>query len=534
VVTLRDYQTEAVESVFRYFGRASGNPLVVLPTGSGKSLVLASFVSAAISRYPSTRALVVTHRKELIEQDANALQSVGVPCGIYSAGLKRKEIRPVTVGGVQSLHGKNVGRFDLMIVDECHLVPQADGGMYRGVIGSLRDENPRLKIVGLTATPYRLNGGLLTHGKDKIFSSVAYEKPVRELVDAGYLSPLVAPPVATQIKTQGLRIVEGDFLTSDLERAADQDDLTRAALDEWQALASDRKSSIFFCVSVAHAENVTIALRMRGVAAEIVTGATDNDARKRAIERFRRRETKVLVSVDVLTTGFDAPCTDCIVLLRPTASTGLYVQIAGRGMRLYDGKRDCLVLDFGGNIDRHGPITHVRPKATASTASSGTKCCPQCLGEVASWRMECAECGFVFEPQPREIVHEKTASRASIMGAPAPTWVDVPFVRYDRHEKEGKPPSMVVAYEGNVKQIAREWVCFEHTGFAREKACRWWVLRGGAQPIPDTVDEAIERAESELLKIESIHVETDGKYQRIKDVKFAPLDNLPPPDEIPF
>lgn len=536
---LRAYQREAVGSIFAYFARADGNPLVVAPTGSGKSVLLAAFVKEAIEKFPTTRILIVTHRKELIEQDANAILKYWqqAPLGIYSAGLNRKQIRQVTVAGVQSIHGKDLGHFDLCLVDECHLVPHGDDGMYREVLSSLTSVNPKLKVVGFTATPYRLNGGLLTRGKTKIFSSVCYDISVEHLVSSSYLSPLVSPQVQTQIDTSEVKERGGEFVSSQLAAVADQDRLTQAALDEFDVLASDRKSCLFFCVTKAHAENVVRALRMRGHSAECITDDTSSGDRRAIIDRFKRREIRCLASVDVLTTGFDAPCVDCLAVLRPTASTGLYVQICGRGMRLYPGKQDCLVLDFGQNIDRHGPITNIRHNTQARADTSTLKECPRCIAEIAVWKTECPECGHVFEKVLREINHDTRASRSSIMGPiNEQPWIEIAEVVYLVHEKKDKPPSMCVEYRRGFRAIAREWVCFEHGGYATEKAKKWWKQRGGVcdsfdTTYPKTTNEAIDRAPFELTKIEAIRVAKDGEYERVNEVRYRPIDLTA---EVPF
>jgi DNA repair protein RadD len=205
-------------------------------------------------------------------------------------------------------------------------------------------------------------------------------------------------------------------------------------------------------------------------------------------------------------------------------SCGLYVQIVGRGMRLSPGKKDCLVLDFGGNVERHGPITAVRPKSAGSDKPvKNIKECPQCKGEVASYKRECSECGYEFPVVPREVTHEKVASRESIMGDGKPEPPKrVHFTRYGRHEKADKPPSMRVEYHGTMKSIASEWVCFEHGGYATQKAHRWWHERGGLMPVPLTVDEALDRT-SELRKVVSVTLAQDGQYTRVVKAELAPM-----------
>ena len=215
--------------------------------------------------------------------------------------------------------------------------------------------------MGLTATPYRLDGGRLTRGKDKLFSSIAYELPVQRLVDAGHLVPVVTPHVSLGVDTASVKTRGGDFVASDLDKPAQK--ITREALAEAKVLAKDRRAWLVFCVSVEHAKMAVAELMdLEFGRVALVTGETPAEERDRIVKQFRAGEIRAVVNVDVLTTGFDAPICDCLVVLRPTQSTGLYVQMIGRGMRTHPGKTSCLLLDYGTNVERHGPITAVNPK----------------------------------------------------------------------------------------------------------------------------------------------------------------------------
>lgn len=526
-ITLRDYQQEAVDALWAYFGRAKGNPLLVMPTGSGKSLTLAEIIRRARAEHPGTRALVLCHRKELVEQDANACRTMmpDTPIGIYSASLGLKQVRDVTIAQYQSarMDPDAFGACGLVFVDEAHLVPQADAGTYRELLKAL----PPHALVGLTATPYRLDGGRLTRGKDKLFSSIAYDLPVKRLIDAGHLAPVVTPPTSASVDTSKAKKRGGDFVTSDIDEHAKK--ITRAALDEAKELAKDRRAWLVFCVSIEHAKmamDCLFDLTFGTVA--MVTGETPPDERARIVSRFRAGQIRAVVNVDVLTTGFDAPIVDCLVILRPTQSTGLYIQMVGRGMRTHPGKADCLLLDYGGNVLRHGPITDPKVKSTGEGRSADEEkikgwLCPRCDAENGLLRSECAECGAPRPERPREIDHGTQATRASAMDAPEPAWLNIASVTYWRHEKADKPPSVGIAYKSAMgRDVAREWVCPEHGGFAAQKFQTWWMKRGGSMPLPRTVDEAIDRAPKELRPVLAIVVKADGKYDRITDVKLGP------------
>lgn len=209
-IQLRAYQLAAVDAVFSYFESATGNPLVVLPTGTGKSVVLAALTQRAISAWPETRILIVTHQRELISQNFQALLRAWpeAPAGIYSAGLSRRDIHAqILFAGIQSIHrhAYKVQRCDLVLIDEAHLLGRSDSGMYRSFLAQLNEINAGLlKVVGFTATPYRLDSGLLHEGKDRLFTDIAYEVPVLDMIQQGYLCPVVPKQTETQLDVAGV------------------------------------------------------------------------------------------------------------------------------------------------------------------------------------------------------------------------------------------------------------------------------------------------------------------------------------------
>lgn len=553
MIELRPYQTEAVASLFAYFRRQAGkpgphNPLVVLPTGSGKSLVIAAFVKQAVESVPGTTIMIATHRAELIEQDAEAIRSYwpAADVGIYSAGLFKRQIRKITVGGVQSLIAlRDLPRTSILIVDEAHLIPKEGDGQYRTLISRLTDLNPNLRVVGFTATPYRLAGGSLVRGKGKIFTSVVCDVPVQKLVDNGYLTPLVSPSlgVAAGYDTHKVKTTAGDYAKGELaDSIEEQLATTRAAMGEAQHLASDRRSWLVFCVSVEHCRQVSQLCMELGISSSVIVGTDDAGSRKSKIDAFKRGDTRVLISCDILTTGFNAPLVDCIVVLRPTQSTALYVQAAGRGMRLAPGKKDCLVLDYGSNISRHGPITDLKDRKPKSGISINPleekvgRVCLQCENEFAYHKKECPECGAPVPPSMREITHEKTAERQQVMGVRMEEWKEIYAVDFEEHRKGSDPdapPTLKVTYhvEGNAMARYREWVCPEHGGFARDKFVAWWKGMGGNEPVPDTVHDCLVRI-CDLRKVQAIVVEKDGKFDRVAKRRFATMRE-PGSDDVP-
>lgn len=529
---LRPYQEDAVSSIFDYFSRRDGNPLIVLPTGSGKSPCQAMFIKRAIDQYPGTRFLCVTHVKELISQNAKTLvkwvPELSMKVGINSAGLGQRDYQSqILFAGVQSIHKKiqKIGHVDLILVDEAHLIPHKGEGMYRKLLEGLMDISPSLKMVGFTATPYRTGSGLLTQGEGKLFSSVCYSADIVQLIDDGYLSELVTHKGEKSYNVKGVKTRGGEFVASDLNRVVESStEVTKAAIDEVCRDGVDRKAWLVFTSSVAHAEEVLAILRDKGIASALITGETPQHQRDNTINAFKARKLRCIVNVNVLTTGFDAPHVDLIALLRPTKSVGLYVQMIGRGLRLAEGKDDCLVLDFGGNIDRHGPINDVKiPTPPKGSGDAITKACPSCFYEgIPAGSMTCPECGFEF---PQREIKISQRSRKDIIARSRRSWVEVTRVDYRRHRKDGKPDSLRVDYWGGLNRICSEWVCMNHDGYARQKADGWLKRRCAALP-PEDIETAIAMGESgDLRRPKAILIDTSKKYTEIVSYSF---DGVPP------
>lgn len=522
---LRDYQEEAINSIFDYFGNEVGSPLVVAPTGSGKSAIIAGFCKRACLEYPATRILALTHVRELISQNYAQLLRYWpeAHASIYSAGLGRKNLSgQVVFAGIQSFArvADRAGEFDLVLIDEAHLIPRKSGTMYRRTLDALATSNPAIKMVGFTATPYRLDSGLLHEGTDAVFDAICYDIPVAMLVERGYLAPLVSKKPQQTFDLSGLHTRAGEYIDAELSARFDRDDINRAIVSECHALAADRQAWLFFCISVEHARHMSEILRETGKRAEVITGDTPSAERTSIIEQYKRGDIDALTSVGVLTTGFDAPRTDLIVMARPTQSTGLYVQMAGRGMRVKPQGGDCLVLDFAGNVLRHGPVDAIEViSREKGQGEAPTKVCPECESILHAAVRECQDCGFIFPEREPDL--SRTAHTAAIMNltAPEPDWAQVQDIAYSRHKgRDGKPDSLKVEYLINGK-VAREWVCFEHAGYPRQKAVAWWHARS-ASPPPATVAEALERVD-ELPKPVAAVPRRNGRYLNIGRVRFA-------------
>lgn len=526
-ISLRPYQEEAVSSIFSFFKEnKEGHPLLVAPTGSGKSILIAEFIKRTLSKWPKERMVVVAHKEELLAQNADKLLKIhpSCPLGIYSAGLGIKKVAQITVAGVDSVYKKPeiFGYQSLMLIDEAHLVPKEGDGKYLKLIKGLKKTNPKLRIIGFTATPYRTDSGLLHMGEGAIFSDICYDIEMRRLINEGYLAKLVSKSSKTQADLTGVRTARGDFVESEMSDRMSK--VTQAALDEVIRVGTDRKKWIIFAASVKHANEINSYLNSRDICSSVITGDTSSDVRQQSIMEFKTSSSRVLVGCNVLTTGFDAPNIDLVVLLRATKSTGLYVQMVGRGSRIAEGKKDCMVLDYGGNIRRFGPIDALvvkTPKSgdKASFESAPIKFCPECDAAVAIQSKLCPECGFEFPP-PQNLTKE--AEVASILSDEIK--YEVTDIKFKVHRKTDKPNSIMVTYEcrGGVPYRTRvpvfEFLCFDHGGYATKKAMEWWRRRSDALP-PLSTEEAITRVQE--LKLPShITVIKEGKYDRVISIHY--------------
>lgn len=527
---LRDYQQEAIDATFEWWRGGGGNPLIVAPTGAGKSIILAAFIKRCVDDYPGTRIVLATHQKELIQQDYAALMRLWpeAPAGIYSAGLARRQAnRAITFAGIQTVakRADEFGFVDILMVDECHLIPRKGTTQYQRFIEGLRETNPNLKVVGLTATPFRLDSGRLDAGEGAIFDGIAYDIPIPMLVERGYLAPLVSKSPSFVFDTKGLHTRGGDFIEKEMAARFNTDDVTKQAVREICQLGRDRKSWLLFCISIEHAAAVRDELRAQGVAAEMVTGKTSGGERSRILADFKAGRVRAITNVNVLTTGFDAPATDLLAFLRPTQSLGLYMQMAGRAMRIADGKDNGLVLDYAGNVMRHGPVDAVNVSSAAPGKSKDpnaepgevpAKTCPECSTILFIAARECSDCGYVFpEPEPKI---EREASTAAIMNMTAEDdWRPVTDFALRRHIKRGGNTPMIFVDYLIDGRVVSEPFCPEHVGFPRQKAVQWWHQMAGTTP-PNTVAEALER-EAEIRRPAEAVVRREGKYDVIARVR---------------
>lgn len=524
---LRPYQRASLDALYASWRTQAGDGLIVLPTGAGKAFVIAALVRETLLRDPTARIAVVTHTRELIAQNQRELVTTWpeAPAGIYSAGLNRRETgTQVLFCGIQSVWNRldAIGAFDLVVVDEAHLIPRASETRYGRFLASLRAARPDLRVVGLTATPYRLDSGRLDEGEGRLFERIVYEANVGDLIHQGYLAPLICKATATALDVSGVGKRGGDYIPSALEAAVNQDWITRAAVEEMAGYGRDRRAWLAFCAGVAHAQAVRDAVRAQGVTCEMVTGETGKRERDRIVRDFRAGRVRCLTSVGVLATGFNVPRVDLIALLRPTQSTGLYVQQVGRALRTAPGKTDALILDYAGLVRMHGPVDIVTARSAALVKGREgeirAKSCPGCGALIALNASTCEACWVEPEDEADGDPHHEAAAddEHPILSRAVPVWRDVRGWQLVRHAPSDSLEILFRLHEGFIHRVRLD---LEQTGYPREKAVQWWRQLGGGRDAPMSVAEALDRA-GDLTRPAAILIRANGRLSESVSYRF--------------
>lgn len=492
---LRQYQQDSIDALYQWWASHTDTvdaPLVVLPTGAGKSVVIAELVRLLFDTWPEDhpRTVVLVPSRELAEQNAEKLRALLPPTltvGYYSASLGRKQAdADVIVATIGSIYkdAAMLGNIKCVVIDEAHLVQQtsAEAGRYRKFLSSL-GRYCRFRVVGYTATPFRGDGTWLTDGEQPLFTGVAHTTTMRDLLEhhPPYLSQLVRPmDIRTRIDTSHVNTTAGDYNIGELSDAVD--DHLEAAAAEAIELAADRSKWIAFCATVANAQHFRDILTRQGIHSQVVTGDTEKADRQLFIHQFRQGDIRCIITVMALATGFDVPDVDCLIWLRPTKSPVLYVQGFGRGTRIAPNKADCLVLDFTDTVERLGPVDTIkgrRKRAKSDKTDTPFRICDNCGERAPAKATECPTCG-----QPFEVKNERetrSASNAAILSIQQQlrgiVHYDVQQVTYGVHSKPGKPSSLRVDYWSGLRIVCSEWICFDHGGFSGAKAQAWWQRR---------------------------------------------------------
>ena len=553
-MTPRDYQIASVNAAWR-IARDKKNPCIVLPTGAGKSIVIAEICRQVTEQWDG-RVVVVQHRKELVEQNAEKIrlmigqkeltednecrwcgrscfsktcfhcggeQRIGTNVGIYSAGLNSRDLEhDVICAGIQSVYkrGLDFGRRQVCIVDECHRIGDDETSQYQQFLGDLNASNPDLIIIGLSATPFRTGEGEITEGS--IFHEIVEEAKIDELIARGFLCELTNKPVTHEADMSKVQVRRGEFVQKQME-----DEFLRevhGCVADCIRQCQDRKSVIVFCSGVEHAEQVAHLIEQAtGDEVGVVVGDTLPMLRASYLDRFKDGHLKWLVNCNVLTEGFDAPNIDAVAMMRATVSPGLFAQAVGRGFRVHPGKENCAVLDYGQNIARHGAINDPefgRFKKAETEQEGPQKTCPKCENMCPAGCAFCPDCGHAFPEKEQQDIDATHDADNQIIARPE--WFDVEDVAFYEHQKRTDPDSITlrVDYQIGFGKFVSEWVCIEHSGFARTKAVDWWS-KHSVTHCPETIEEAIELYERGALRVPiRIEAKREGRWWRIVDREF--------------
>jgi len=518
---LRPYQRRAVDDLFAYFENSDGNPVEILPTGAGKSLVLAVFIKELCQAYPDTRVIVLTHVAKLLKQNAEKLCAVWpeAPIGFYSASIGQKRIgAQVLFAGIQSIwkHAYKRQANDIILIDECHLISPKDTTRYRRFLADMRTINPHMRLAGLTASPWRLDSGMIYGQPESLFTDCCHETTIPELLEGGYLCPITTRRTGQELDTSGVKVRGGEFIAGDLARAVDRDEVTRACVDEIVSL--DMRPGLLFATGVQHAFHIMEEIQAQGYSCKVIHGDTPETQRDGWINELRAGRLDYLSNCGTLTTGVDIPELRMIGDLAPTKSPALHVQKLGRLMRLSPGKDVGVVLDFARNVDEHGPIDLIKPKpkGQGGAGEAPVKTCEECGSKVHASARTCPDCGAAFPETPPTF--QAVAGKGAILSTDIePQWLAVSEATYTIHRKAGSPDSLKATYRCGMV-FHSEWICFDHTGYARRKAEAWWTARG-PNPLPATTALAFERR-AMLRTPSAIQVRPEGKYVRVIGYDF--------------
>lgn len=530
----RAYQTEIENAVMDYLFNEKGNPVVASPGGSGKSHVMARLTKRFVTEYEGTRVILLAMDYKLIDQNCNELLRLwpSAPCGIYSAGLKRRDTRePIIFAGIQSVakRYKEFGKRHIVIVDEADQLSPKEQTLYQQFINGLKESNPNLRVIGFTATPYRLGTGCLTNLEmwDKIVIDLTKTERFNWFVENGYLAPLTTKRTSHEIDVREIAMKGGDFDEHSMQEVANTDELNKAVVSECVKYGVDRKHWLVFSSGIDHGHKLAKLFNARGVPTVMLSGKDSTEHRMATEADWRSGKIRCVVNNALYSRGFDFPAIDMIVWVRATQSTALWVQACVRGTRTAPSKTDCLVLDFASNIMRLGPVNDPvvpspRRKGDDVKGEAPLKSCPECFSYVPIQCRECPDCGYVFPP-PSTI--KKTAETADILRKTSPTGCviedhEVLGVRYKPTMSKNGTYYLRVTYSTFAHRFHAYRFFDSGAIMAQRQNKDWWIHCGGNLPVPGGVDEAADRAVNELGIPKIVRVDVSEKYPRVVGVDF--------------
>jgi DNA repair protein RadD len=529
----RAYQQEIEDAVFDYLFEETGNPVVASPGGTGKSFVMAKITKRFVTEFPDTRVILLAQDAKLLDQNCDELYRLWptAPAGIYSAGLKMRDTRQdIIFAGIQSVakRADEFGVRNIVIVDECDQISPKEETLYQRFINDLKRTNPKLRVIGFTATPYRLGTGCLTNLDlwDTVVIDLTKTERFNWFVENGYLSPLVTKKTTKEIDVINVAMKGGEFDAHDLQEVADTDELNKAVVDECIRYGKDRRHWLVFSSGVKHGHKLAKLFNSRGVPTLMLSGEDSMAEREVGEDAFKSGKVRCLVNCGLYGRGWNWPALDMIAWVRATQSTALWVQGTVRGTRTAPGKKDCLILDFAGNIRRLGPINdpivpRPRRKGDEVKGEAPVKECPQCFSYLHTRTMVCPDCGYVFPP-PSTI--KKTASEDEILkkvrSAPRIEEFKVLGIRYKNGISKKGNRYLRITYSVGTNNFQEFKLFDEPAHFIKRQLETWWSFRGGKLPLPTDCDEALERAANELAVPTLIRVDLSEKHPTVVGCDF--------------
>lgn len=529
----RAYQTEIEDAIFEHLFEGQGNCIAAAPGGTGKSFVMAKLIKKLVIKWPGTRVMQLAQDAKLLDQNCAELLGLWpeAPVGIYSAGLKQRDTRePIIFAGIQSCakRAQEFGKIHIVIVDECDQISHKDETLYQKFIKALKDVNPNLRVIGLTATPYRLGMGCLTNLPlwDKIVIDLTKTERFNWFIEHSFLSPLVTKRACREMDITNLSMKGGEFDEKEMQELADTDELNKAVVEECIRYGQDRKHWLVFSSGVKHGHRLAKLFNSKGVTAVMLSGEDTMKHREEQETLFREGKVRCLVNCGLYGRGWNMVGIDLIAWARATQSVALWVQGCVRGTRKAPGKGSCVVLDFAGNTRRLGPVNDPvipapRRKGDAVKGEAPVKECPECHSYLHTRIMVCPDCGYQFPP-PKTIT-KKAATDEILKNVKKEPQIEEFHIRSIRYKaKVGKSgnPYLEVTY-GVLTERFREFLFVENDNqWVRNQFGKWWFYRGGESPVPSTTQEALDRAHTELKIPTLIRVDVNQKWPKVVGCEF--------------
>lgn len=495
------------------------NPCVALPTGSGKTLTIVR--TAKHFADLGWNVWVVSHVKEILEQNYSALSEEIDGVCVYSNSLKRKEVGQITVAGIQSIYKKKdlfTGQV-LFLIDEAHRCSDELDTMYQKLFSSVKHRR-----FGFSATLYRSTGKI--YGPGRIFDSCVCDwttaAKYNRLIRMKYLCPIVLKRTDTEMDAKGIKFIGGDYSIKDQSDKFDRKPITEACCHEIIVAGKERKKWLVFAIDISHAEHIAEVMIRNGISTTIIHSKMGDYGFDRTdhIKKLKSGHFQCGVCVDVLTTGYDDPTIDLIACMRLTNSASLHEQMMGRGSRVDGVKKNCLFMDFPQNCVRLGTIGNINIVEKGKGLKGGEpimKACPDCKTMCFTATRFCPECKYEFKFQ-----HGLHSLTYEMLDDGKKRWLDVSSVDYIVKRSLVHPSVIAVKYDVGLSKPIVELVCIEHKGFAREKALHWIKMRrtDGLKTVYKKANE-LAMDISTFKKATSILVEKKGTYINIIDAKLS-------------